>query len=97
MLNQPELDLVSESEYGDLPLDQAINEAIRDLQGGLNNIQTGLLNIIDHDIIDHDEYRLVLELGDEMVGLAKELKSIIRSFRPKGFKNKLKQPEFEKQ
>lgn len=81
-----EPDLVSESDYGGMPLDEAINGSIRDLQAALNNIQQGLLTIIDHDEINHDEYAIVFSLGNEMVDLAKELKDIIKSFKPTGFK-----------
>lgn len=84
-----EPDLVSESDYGGIPLDQAINESIRDLQAALNNIQQGLITIIDHDEIDHDEYNVVFVLGNELVDLSKELKDIIKSFKPKGFKPQL--------
>ena len=38
-------DLVSESEYENVPLEQAINESFRDLQAGLNELQVSL---IDH-------------------------------------------------
>ena len=41
-----EPDLVSESEYGDVPLEQAIRECIRDLQGSLNNLKQGLKLLI---------------------------------------------------
>lgn len=79
-------DLVSESDYGDIPLDQAIKESIRDLQSSLNNIEQGLLAIIDHDVIEVNEYAVVWDLGCDMQVLAKELKNIIKSFKPKGFK-----------
>ena len=79
-------DLVSESDYGDIPLDQAIKESVRDLQSSLNNIEQGLLAIIDHDVIEVNEYALVWELSCEGVLLAKELKNIVKSFKPKGFK-----------
>jgi hypothetical protein len=81
-----EPDLVSESEYGDVPLEQAIRECIRDLQGSLNNLEHGLITIVDHDEINHDEYGLVFSLSNELIDLAKELKDIVKSFKPAGFK-----------
>lgn len=81
-----EPDLVSESEYGDVPLEQAIRECIRDLQGSLNNLEQGLIRIVDHDEINHDDYGSVFSLSNEFIDLAKELKDIVKSFRPSGFK-----------
>ena len=81
-----EPDLVSESEYGDVPLEQAIRECVRDLQGSLNNLENGLITIVDHDEINHDEYGLVFNLSNELIDLAKELKDIVKSFKPAGFK-----------
>ena len=81
-----EPDLVSESDYGDIPLEQAIRECIRDLQGSLNNLEHGLITIVDHDEIKHDEYGLVFSLSNELIHLAKELKEIVKSFKPSGFK-----------
>lgn len=79
-------DLISESDYGDIPLDQAIKETVRDLQSALNNIEQHLLAIIDHDVITIEEYGPTWELGCDLQVLAKELKQIIKSFKPKGFK-----------
>lgn len=81
-----EPDLVSESEYGDVPLDEAIRACVRDLQGSLNNLEQGLITIVDHDVINPDEYGLVFGLSNELIDLAKELKDIVKSFRPSGFK-----------
>lgn len=90
-----EPDLVSESEYGDVPLEQAIRECIRDLQGSLNNLEQGLITIVDHDEINHDEYGLVFSLSNELIDLAKELKDIVKSFRPAGFKAALCKEQLE--
>ena len=79
-------DLVSESEYENVPLEQAINESFRDLQAGLNELQVGLFALIDHDLIDHEHYGLCYESATSFVELAKELVSIVKSFRPTGFK-----------
>ena len=81
-----EPDLVSESEYGDVPLEEAIRGCIRDLQGSLNNLEQGLIRIVDHDEINHDDYGNVYALSNEFIDLAKELKDIVKSFRPSGFK-----------
>jgi hypothetical protein len=81
-----EPDLVSESEYGDVPLEQAIRECVRDLQGALNNLEQGLITIVDHDEINHGEYGTVFSLSNELIDLAKELKEIVKSFKPAGFK-----------
>lgn len=90
-----EPDLVSESEYGDVPLEQAIRECIRDLQGSLNNLEQGLISIVDHDVINHDEYSLVFGLSNELIDLAKELKDIVKSFKPHGFKPALCKEQLE--
>ena len=89
-------DLVSESEYGDIPLDEAIKTSVKDIQNALNNIEQHLLSLIDHDVITHEEYRPCWELSNDMVDLAKELKCIVKSFKPKGFKLGIVSPEFEK-
>ena len=89
-------DLVSESEYGDIPLDQAINQSIRELQDGLNNLQQSLLTIIDHDIITADEWTLAWETVNEFNLVAKELKLIIKSFKPAGCKLGLRVEDLEK-
>ena len=81
-----EPDLVSESEYGDVPLEQAIRECIRDLQASLNNLEQGLITIVDHDEINHEEYGFVFKLSNDLIELAKELKDIVKSFKPAGFK-----------
>ena len=49
-------DLVSESEYENVPLEQAINESFGDLQAGLNELQVGLFSLFDHDIMDLEHY-----------------------------------------
>jgi hypothetical protein len=90
-----EADLVSESEYGDVPLEQAIRSCIRDLQGSLNNLEQGLITIVDHDEINHDEYGLVFSLTNELIDLAKELKDIVKSFKPHGFKAALCKEQLE--
>jgi hypothetical protein len=81
-----EPDLVSESEYGNVPLEQAIRDCVRDLQGALNNLEHGLITIVDHDEINHGEYGTVFSLSNELIDLAKELKDIVKSFSPSGFK-----------
>jgi hypothetical protein len=90
-----EPDLVSESEYGDMPLEEAIRGCIRDLQGSLNNLEQGLITIVDHDEINHDEYGNVFALSNELIDLAKELKDIVKSFKPTGFKPALCKEQLE--
>ena len=89
-------DLVSESDYGDIPLDQAIRESIKDLQSSLNNIELGLLQIIDGDVISVDHYAPVWSSANELIYLAKELKDIVKSFKPQGFKLGLRVEDLEK-
>lgn len=81
-----EFDLVSESDYDGEPLDQVIRSCIKDFQEALNNIQQGLLAMIDHDEITPDEYAPVWELANDLIHLSKEMKDIIKSFKPNGFK-----------
>lgn len=81
-----EPDLVSESSYNDIPLEQAICDCIKDLQQGLNNTQQSLLSIIAHDEISHEEYGQCYYLVREFMDIAKELLDIVKSFKPKGFK-----------
>lgn len=89
-------DLISESDYGDIPLEIAIKDSIRDLQASLNNIQMGLLNIIDDDIIQIEQYAPVWSSANELIYLSKELKDIVKSFKPKGFKLGLRVEDLEK-
>lgn len=90
-----EPDLVSESDYGDIPLEQAIRGCVRDLQGSLNNLEQGLIRIVDHDEINHDDYGNVYALSNEFIDLAKELKDIVKSFKPSGFKPALCKEQLE--
>ena len=81
-----EPDLVSESSYNDIPLEQAINDAVKDLQEGLNNLQMALISLISHDEISHEEYGEVYYLSREYVDISKELVNIVKSFKPTGWK-----------
>jgi hypothetical protein len=90
-----EPDLVSESDYGDIPLEQAIRGCVRDLQGSLNNLEQGLIRIVDNDEINHDDYGNVYALSNEFIDLAKELKDIVKSFKPTGFKPALCKEQLE--
>lgn len=81
-----EADLVSESDYDGEPLDQVIRGCIADFQAALNNIQQGLLTLIDHDEIKVEEYGPIWELANDLIHLSKEMKDIIKSFKPAGFK-----------
>jgi hypothetical protein len=93
-----EPDLVSESSYNDIPLEQAICDCIKDLQQGLNNTQQSLLALIDHDEISHEEYGQSYFLVREFMDIAKELLDIVKSFKPKGFKaHKLTEDTIAKQ
>jgi hypothetical protein len=89
-------DLVSESEYNDIPLADAINQSMRDLQASLNNIQVALLAIIDVDEISVEAYAPAWELANDLIALTKELKDIVKSFKPKGFKLGLRVADLEK-
>jgi len=93
-----ELDCVSESSYNDIPLEVAINDCVKDLQEGLNNLQSGLIALIAHDEIDHEEYGQIYYLSREYVDIAKEMVQIVKSFKPAGFKAvKLNESEIDKQ
>lgn len=81
-----EPDLVSDSTYNDIPLEQAIRDSVKDLQEGLNNLQMSLISLISHDEITHEEYGEVYYLSREYVDISKELVMIVKSFKPKGFK-----------
>ena len=93
-----EPDLVSESSYNDIPLEQAIVDCVHDLQTGLNNTQQSLLALISHDEISHEEYGQVYYLVREFMDIAKELLDIVKSFKPKGWKaHKLNEDDIAKQ
>ena len=77
-------DLISESEYNDMPLDAAIKQSISNIQEGLNNVQQHLLHMIDHDEITVDEWEYGYAMGLELIDLSKELKDIMKSFKPAG-------------
>lgn len=81
-----EPDLVSDSTYNDIPLEQAIRDSVKDLQEGLNNLQMSLISLISHDEITCEEYGEVYYLSREYVDISKELVAIVKSFKPKGFK-----------
>jgi hypothetical protein len=83
---QIDLDCVSESSYNDIPLEQAINDCVKDLQEGLNNLQSALIALITHDEISHEEYGEIYFLSREFVDISKEMVSIVKSFKPAGFK-----------
>jgi len=83
---QQELDCVSESSYNDIPLEQAINDCVKDLQEGLNNLHCGLTALITHDEISHEEYAEIYYLSREYVDIAKEMVAIVKSFKPAGFR-----------
>lgn len=82
-------DLVSESNYGDVPLETVIRETMIDLQNALNHVEVHLLKLISHDEITITDYTPIWALSVDLIDLAKELKNIVKSFKPKGFKAKL--------
>ena len=86
MPKEVDLDCVSESSYNDIPLEQAINDCVKDLQEGLNNLQLALIALITHDEISHEEYGEIYFLSREFVDISKEMVSIVKSFKPAGFK-----------
>lgn len=81
-----EPDLVSESSYNDIPLEDAIRESVKDLQEGLNNLQMALLSLINQDEISNEAYGEVYYLSREYVDISKELVNIVKSFKPTGWK-----------
>ena len=95
---EKELDCVSESSYNDIPLSQAIDECVRDLQEGLNNLHCGLTALICHDEITHEEYGEIYFLSREYQDIAKEMVAIVKSFKPAGWKQpKISEDDIAKQ
>ena len=72
--------------YNDIPLEQAINDCVKDLQEGLNNLHCALVALITHDEISHEEYGEIYFLSREYVDISKEMVAIVKSFKPAGFK-----------
>jgi hypothetical protein len=81
-----DLDCVSESSYNDIPLNQAIDDCVKDLQSGLNNLHGALIALICHDEITHEEFGEIYYLSREYVDIAKEMLNIVKSFKPAGYK-----------
>jgi len=82
-------DLVSESDFGGEPLDKVIRETMIDLRNAMNLMETHMLNMIAHDVISIADYTPIWSLSVDLIDLSKELKNIVKSFKPKGFKAKL--------
>jgi len=86
MPKEVDVDCVSESSYNDIPLEQAIRETVKDLQSGLNELESALIALIYHDEIDHVQYGQIYYLSREYVDISKELVNIVKSFKPAGWK-----------
>ena len=98
MPKEVDLDCVSESSYNDIPLEQAINDCVKDLQTGLNNLHSALIALICHDEISHEEYAEIYYLSREYVDISKEMVAIVKSFKPAGFRpNKLNEDTIAQQ
>lgn len=86
MPKEVDVDCVSESSYNDIPLETAIRETVKDLQSGLNELESALLAMIYHDEISHEAYGQIYYLSREYVDISKELVNIVKSFKPAGWK-----------
>jgi hypothetical protein len=53
------------------------------------------LTLIDHDEIKVEEYAPIWELANDLIHLSKEMKDIIKSFKPAGFKLGLRTENME--
>ena len=77
--------LLSESEYGDVSMEEAIRTSIRDISTGLVNVEKALLDLIDMDVITMERFMPSYELSAELIVLAKELMEILKELKPAGF------------
>lgn len=77
--------LLSESEYGDMSMDEAIRGSVRDITAGLINTEKALLDLIDMDVITMERFMPCYELSNELIVLTKELMEILKELRPAGF------------
>ena len=73
---------VAESDYEGQPLEDALKESIRDIQEGLNIIQSKLLLLIDQDIVDPVLYLSIQEQNQLLLNLVKELIMIVKEVKP---------------
>lgn len=73
---------VAESDYEGVALDIAIKESIRDIQDGLNKVQSKLLLMIDQDIVDPVLYLSIQEQNQLLLNLVRELIMIVREVKP---------------
>ena len=76
---------VSDSEHGDMPLDEAIRMSIRDIQTGLCNVEKSLLDLIGDDEITIERFSPCYELSNELIILSKELMEILKEIPPANF------------
>jgi len=98
MPKEVDVDCVSESSYNDIPLEQCIRETVKDLQTGLNELESALIALIYHDEIEHEAYGQIYYLSREYVDISKELVNIVKSFKPAGWKApKITMDDVEKQ
>ena len=86
---EQDLDLVSESDYGGEPLDEVIKDTMIKLRNSFNFMETYLSNLLAHDEISVEEYSPIWVLAVDLIDLTKELKNVVKSFKPQGFKPKL--------
>lgn len=77
--------LLSESEYGDMSMEEAIRGSIRDIQQGLINVEKSLLDLIEMDVITMERFMPCYELSNELIVLSKELMEILKELKPSGF------------
>jgi hypothetical protein len=88
-MQEKDLDLVSESDYGGEPLDVVIKQTMIDLRNSFNHMETYLMNLLAHDEISIQEYTPIWITVVDLIDLTKELKNVVKSFKPAGFKQKL--------
>jgi hypothetical protein len=88
-MREKDLDLVSESDYGGEPLETVIKQTMIDLRNSFNQMETYLMNLLAHDEISIQEYTPIYATVVDLIDLTKELKNVVRSFKPAGFTAKL--------
>lgn len=91
MPKQQEDKLLSESEFGDMSMEDAIKSSIRDIQAGLVNVEKALLDLIDEDVITMERFLPCYELSNELIVLSKELMEILKELKPSGFNKQRKE------
>ena len=88
---------ISESEIDGVEISDAIKNSIRDLQGGLCEVETHLLKMIQYDEIDAKSWLASHECNVELLNLVKELIEICKEIRPSGKALKIARDDINKE